>query len=299
MALKAQRKKLPNLAVPDIFGVDGYTIGNMVILLWGAPGVGKSTLAHYLAHRAQKTSLREMTAEAPKKARKGSEPELASGLHPVIFLTERQRLHTYVHHHPDTDKRSRGVDTGGYHCPLVRTVISAGGNVTVDKLIAPMRKEAQEALDSGRIPFFIVDSVALLVADDSDRLGLRRAAINDILANFQIGYLILIAQIRDNISSRPSPYSPRYRPSFPDSLLHSVHIKAYMKQAKGDVEITVDVVNVGFLGGKVTIPSEPLRLGSLDAMRIATEGGGKNLPPLSGFEGSPLINGFSEVIVYE
>lgn len=278
-------KTYPLLAPPDVFGVRAYSLGKQVILLWGQAGAGKSTVAHWLVHRASITgpeSLRATPESAGKSAEgrkvkgkpqkmKPQSGEIAfSGFSPLILLNEEERRHSYIHQVSGEPPTS---------CPFMQVV----EGLTSGQIAELIREHCRNALKENRIPFVVIDSVANLFFSDDNTRGQRQKAITQVVDSFPVGYLILIAQVRDS----QNPFRP-YRPSVAVSNLHLIHMAVRMVPSR-ELRAEVQTVSMLPIRGEIYQPSESVAMP--DPELLVEQINENKLHPLTGYK-LPLIGGY-------
>jgi len=273
-------KTYPLLAPPDVLGVRAYSLGKQVILLWGQAGVGKSTLAHWLAHRASITdseNLRVMSegtgkgTEGRKGKKKSQGGEIAfTGFSPLILLNEEERMHSYIHQQSGESQTN---------CPFMQVIEGLTSN-HISEIIS---EHCRVALEEQRIPFVVIDSVANLIFSEDNTRGQRQKAITQVVDSFPLGYLILIAQVRDS----QNPFRP-HRPSIATSNLHLIHMEIRMVHAR---ELKAEVRSISMLPihGEICQPGESITMP--DPARLAVQINENKLQPLAGYK-LPLIGGY-------
>lgn len=275
-------KTYPLLAPPDVFGVRAYSLGKQVILLWGQAGAGKSTLAHWLAHRASITgpeSLQWMPEGAGKstegrKAKGKKKPqggEIAfTGFSPLILLNEEERRHSYIH-------QSSGWAPAS--CPFMQVI----EGLTSSQISEIILEHCRVALKENQIPFVIIDSVAKLFFSEDNTRGQRQKAITQVVDSFPLGYLILIAQVRDS----QNPFRP-HRPSIATSNLHLIHMAVRMVHSR-ELKAEVQPISMLPIRGEIYQPGESITMP--DPELLAEQINENKLQPLAGYK-LPLIGGY-------
>jgi energy-coupling factor transporter ATP-binding protein EcfA2 len=258
--VKVEEVPLVKIALPKLFGVEGFVYNRMIIVLTGPAGAGKTTLAHGMLH----------ALHADKRATEGKrKPSPRIEVAPVHLLLEFNRLHSIEHAAP---------------CSLTRVVETSASGVPAS-LAAETASSALKARrpPQGTIfmPVVVVDAATDLRGDRTDRLGNIWRGIQEFLEwldRFRHYIVIFIAQERANINA--GPYSPRHRPGFPDSHLHSAHFLVRMAPA-GEEKVRIVTHAVNAVADKpkaeVSLTTDTLRalISGGDSLRFGIELAGK------------------------
>lgn len=239
--------------------VDGklLTFDRLIMLLWGGAGIGKSQLAHRMAHHLESLVIDHGLQGAGAKPRKdrqalrsrsrrgsgGKTSRSASpfisgsavGFLPRIIILEKSRLHSYYH-------------VGDGKCPLVFE--EPTGNAR--NCIEIVRSIYDEATREGKIPFVVIDTITELRLSDraTGQYGDRQKAIFTLTIDLPPGIYVLISQARQVIG----PYGGS-RPGVAPSNEHHFHIR-YRVSHRDSYVIEISPISMLPAGPDVKIPAK-------------------------------------------
>lgn len=275
-AIVEQKEVLPVFTPPFLNG-SFLAIGQLLMVLWGAAGVGKSRIAHRIAHHLEslnpfpgsssrspvailqprsgrggrKSRGRARTVRKPDGLSRPSIPVAKGGESPFlprIIVIDPNRRHSYHHHVHEMCPHAYVEPTG-----------------IVENIIKIIRAFSDEAGRQGKIPFIVIDDITGMRVSEKEtgQFGNRQKAIFSLTSNLPTGIYLFLAQARQVIG----PYHGGQRPAIASSNEHHLHVKYRLSRSNQKYVIEISPISMLPAGPDVKIPAkQEIQAGDLEEL---------------------------------